>query len=56
MVKKKTKKTADTKFGMWRRFVKYLIKKNPEKSLKTILKTYNKKEYAAFKKNPKMFV
>ena len=41
---------------MWRQYVKYLIKKNPGKPLKTLLKNYDKKEYASYKANPKLFV
>ena len=39
--KPKKKSTETTKFGMWRRFVKYLVKKNPNKSLKTVEKKKN---------------
>ena len=41
---------------MWRRFVKYLIKKNPKEPLKKLLQNYDKKEYESFKKNPKLFI
>jgi hypothetical protein len=44
------------KAGSWRAYVKYLIKKNPKKSLKELLKGYDKKEYEEFKKNPTRFI
>jgi len=47
------KKTAPT---MWRKYVKYLIRKNPGKPLKQLLKNYSKSEYEKFKKNPKLFI
>jgi len=40
----------------WRKYVRYLIQKNPGTPLKKLLSTYSKKEYAEFKKNPKAFV
>ena len=42
--------------SMWRKYVKYLIKKNPGKALKQLLKNYSKSEYEKFKKNPKLFI
>lgn len=44
------------KHGVWRRYVKYLIAKNPNVPLKKLLQTYDKKEYDAYKKNPKSFI
>ena len=45
-------------FCVWKCYVRYLQKvKFPEKNLKWILQTYHnnhKKEYEAFKKNPKI--
>ena len=42
--------------NFWRRYVKYLVTKNPGVPLKKLLQTYSKKEYEEFKKNPKSFV
>jgi hypothetical protein len=42
--------------GCWQRYVKYLIRQNPGVPLKKLLKSYSKKEYEEFKKNPKAFV
>jgi len=39
--------------SMWRKYVKYLIKKNPGKALKQLLKNYSKSEYEKFKKKSK---
>ena len=47
---------AKVKFSVWRRYVKYLIRNNPGKPLKQLLRTYDKKEYEKFKHNPKSFV
>ena len=44
------------KHNCWRRYVKYLIRKNPGVPLKKLLKNYSKSEYEEFKKNPKAFV
>ena len=41
---------------MWRRFVKYLMIKNPNTPLKELLSNYSKKEYEEFKRNPRKFV
>ena len=43
-------------FGYWKMYVKYLIKKNPGVPLKKLITGYDKKEYAKFKKDPKLFV
>ena len=42
--------------SMWRKYVKYLIKKNPGKPLKQLLKNYSKTEYEQFKKKPTIFL
>ena len=42
--------------GMWRKYVEYLMKTHPDKTFKELISNYDKKEYAAFKKNPKQFV
>ena len=43
---------------MWRKYdvVEYLMRTNPDKTFKELISNYDKKEYAAFKKNPKQFV
>jgi len=41
---------------MWRKFVKYLMVKNPHTPLKELLSNYSKKEYEEFKRNPRKFV
>ena len=41
---------------MWKKYVQYLIKTHPGTPLKELLKSYDRKEYEAFKKNPKQFV
>ena len=46
----------EKKITMWRKYVKFLIRKNPGKPLKQLLKNYSKKEYEQFKKNPKLFI
>ena len=51
---KKTKKKAPP--SVWRRYVKYMVRKNPGKTLKELLKGYSKAEYAKFKKDPKAFL
>ena len=51
--KPKTKTKTKT---IWQQFIAHQRKKNPEKTLKDILKNYNKKEYAAFKKDPEKFL
>ena len=50
---KKKKKAPPS---MWRRYVKYMVRKNPGKSLKSLLKGYSKSDYAKFKKNPTSFL
>lgn len=47
---------AKSGFGYWKMYVKYLIKKNPGVALKKLITGYDKKEYAKFKKDPKLFV
>ena len=42
--------------GMWKKYVAYLMKTNPDKTFKELITNYSKTEYAAFKKNPKQFV
>lgn len=43
--------------NMWRAYVRYLMAKHHgKKTLKEILKTYSKKDYARFKKNPRVFI
>ena len=51
---KKTKKKVP--LNTWRRYVKYLVRKNPGKNLKQLLKGYSKAEYAKFKADPKSFL
>ena len=41
---------------MWKKYVEYLLKTNPDKTLKELISNYDKKEYARFKQNPKQFV
>ena len=41
---------------MWKKYVAYLMKTNPDKTFKELISNYSKAEYAAFKKNPKQFV
>ena len=41
---------------IWQSFVHYLMKKHPDKPLKSLLKNYDKKLYAKFKKDPIKFV
>ena len=50
------KKTSTKKKTIWQQFITYQRKKHPEKTLKEILKNYNKKEYAKFKNNPEEFL
>ena len=53
----KTKTAAKPKKKtIWQQFIKYQRQKDPEKTLKDVLKNYDKKEYAAFKKDPESFV
>ena len=49
-------KMTKSGFGYWKMYVKYLIKKNPGVPLKKLITGYDKKEYAKFKKDPKLFV
>ena len=44
------------KKNVWQMFIEYQRKKNPDKSLKEILKNYDKELYAKFKKNPSEFI
>ena len=41
---------------IWQKYVAYMRKKNPDKPLKVLLRTYSKAEYAKFKANPKSFL
>ena len=54
MTKKPVKKTK--KKTIWQQFIKYQRQKNPEKTLKDVLKNYDKLLYAKFKKNPEQFL
>ena len=53
-VKPKEKKTK-TK-TVWQKFVAYMRKKKPDTPLKELLKNYDRKQYEAFKKDPKKFI
>ena len=53
-VKSKDKKPK-TK-TVWQKFVAYMRKKKPGTPLKELLKGYDRKEYEAFKKDPKKFI
>ena len=44
------------KKNIWQRYIAYQRKKFPEKTLKDILKNYDKSEYAKFKSNPESFL
>ena len=41
---------------MWKAYVKYLVKKYPDRTLKDLLKNYDRAEYARFKQSPTQFV
>ena len=47
---------AKVKFNVWQKFVKHLVRQNPGKPLKELLRNYDRKEYEEFKHHPKSFV
>ena len=52
-MKSKCKKPPKQK--MWKLYVAHLVRKNPGKPLKDLLKNYSKKDYAEFKRHPCVF-
>ncbi len=54
--KTKVKKCKKEKPKTWKRYVEFLVKKNPGKPLKELLKNYSKADYKKFQKNPCVYI
>ena len=48
--------TVPKKKNIWQQYISYQRKKFPEKTLKEILKGYDKVEYKKFKESPESFL